>query len=169
MVHLQKFHDQYSRDGLLVLAKWMERSVSTVAAPTTALMLLSVGFVFLSEGIQKFLFPHALGVGRFMKIGIPAPEILAPFARICEVVCGLLVLPGLPHTLGRHSGHRGHPVAITATKKIPILLKSGLWAIAHEARTDFSMLLGSLFLVTVGAGPWSVDKRLTRGGDREHV
>jgi uncharacterized membrane protein YphA (DoxX/SURF4 family) len=31
---------------------------------------------------------------------------------------------------------------------------------AHEARTDFSMLLGSLFLLIVGAGAWSLDARL---------
>jgi uncharacterized membrane protein YphA (DoxX/SURF4 family) len=29
----------------------------------------------------------------------------------------------------------------------------------HEARTDFSMLLGLLFLLVVGAGAWSVDGR----------
>jgi len=31
---------------------------------------------------------------------------------------------------------------------------------AHEARTDFSMFLGSLFLLLVGAGPWSFDSRI---------
>ena len=34
--------------------------------------------MFLSEGIQKFLFPDKLGPGRFDKIGIPAPEFFAP-------------------------------------------------------------------------------------------
>ena len=33
-----------------------------------------VGAVFLSEVIQKFLFPVENGVGRFAKIGIPTPE-----------------------------------------------------------------------------------------------
>lgn len=28
---------------------------------------------------------------------------------------------------------------------------------AHEARTDFAMLLGSIFLLVVGAGAWSLD------------
>jgi uncharacterized membrane protein YphA (DoxX/SURF4 family) len=40
----------------------------------------------------------------------------------------------------------------------------GFWAMAHEARTDWSMLLGSIFLLIVGAGPWSLDSRL--GGER---
>src|SRR5438034_1456568 len=46
-------------------------------------------------------------------------------------------------------------VAICTTK-IPIFLNKGFWAMAHEARTDWSMLLGSIFLLIVGAGPWSV-------------
>ena len=45
-----------------------------------------VGWVFLSEDIQKFLFPAALGVGRFEKIGIPAPRFTGPFVGIVEIV-----------------------------------------------------------------------------------
>jgi uncharacterized membrane protein YphA (DoxX/SURF4 family) len=33
---------------------------------------------------------------------------------------------------------------------------------AHEARTDWSMLLGSVFLLIVGAGPWSLDAMLAK-------
>jgi uncharacterized membrane protein YphA (DoxX/SURF4 family) len=40
-----------------------------------------------------------------------------------------------------------------------MLLDKGFWAAAHEARIDVSMLLGLIFLLTVGAGPWSVDAR----------
>jgi putative oxidoreductase len=47
-----------------------------------------------------------------------------------------------------------------ATTKWPILMNRGFWAAAHEARTDWSMFLGALFLLIVGAGPWSVDARL---------
>jgi len=42
-------------------------------------------------------------------------------------------------------------VAISSTK-IPILLNDGFWKMAHEARTDWSMLLGSIFLLIVAAG-----------------
>jgi uncharacterized membrane protein YphA (DoxX/SURF4 family) len=35
--------------------------------------------------------------------------------------------------------------------------RRGLWSMLHEARTDLSMLLGSAFIVAVGAGAWSVD------------
>ena len=62
-------------------------------------------------------------------------------------------------------------VALISTK-LPILLghgfwrfslsrlsSYGFWSMAHEARTDFAMLLGSIFLLIVGAGAWSLDAR----------
>ena len=144
------------------------RCLSSSAPLATILLRLSVGLVFLSEGIQKFLFPAALGVGRFMKIGIPAPEILAPFVGVFEIVCGLLVLLGLLTRWAAVPLIVNMLVAI-ATTKIPILLKSGFWAMAHESRTDFAMLLGSLFLLIVGAGAWSVDARLGRTARKDNA
>jgi putative oxidoreductase len=38
----------------------------------------------------------------------------------------------------------------------------GCFSMAHEARTDFCMLLGSLFLLIVGSGPWALDQRLSQ-------
>ena len=37
---------------------------------------------------------------------------------------------------------------------------------AHEARDDFLMLLGSLYLLIAGAGQWSVDAALARRASR---
>ncbi len=136
------------------------------APAATLLVRLLVGGVFLSEGIQKFVYPDSLGVGRFVKIGIPAPAVMAPFVGVVETVGGLLLVVGLLTRLA------GVPLVIDmlvaiATTKVPVLVKSGFFAMAHEARTDYSMLLGSLFLVLVGSGPLSVDARLwrtTRGG-----
>jgi uncharacterized membrane protein YphA (DoxX/SURF4 family) len=45
-------------------------------------------------------------------------------------------------------------------------MKSGFWAMAHEARVDYAMLLGCIFLLIAGAGTWSLDAGLT--GDAEH-
>ena len=137
--------------------------VNRIAAPDASaaviLIRLAVGAVFLSEGIQKFLFPAELGVGRFMRIGIPAPEIMAPFDGAFEIVCGVMLLVGLLTRLAAIPMIINMLVAISTTK-IPILVKSGFWAMAHEARTDWAMLLGSLFLLIVGSGPWSLDARL---------
>src|SRR5438552_6537144 len=67
--------------------------VTATSAPRSVILIrLAVGAVFLSEGIQKFLFPNDLGVGRFIKIGIPAPQIMAPFVGVIEIVCGGLII-----------------------------------------------------------------------------
>lgn len=129
------------------------------AAPrATILVRILVGWVFLSEGIQKFLYPAALGVGRFVKIGIPAPHFFAPFVGAVEIVCGGLLIIGLLTRLAAIPLLINISVAI-ATTKIPLLEKSGFWAAMHEARTDFCMWLGCLFLLIVGSGPWSVDSK----------
>jgi uncharacterized membrane protein YphA (DoxX/SURF4 family) len=60
------------------------------SAPRSIILIrLLVGCVFFSEGVQKFLFPAALGLGRFQKIGIPAPQFFGPFVGVAEIVCGL--------------------------------------------------------------------------------
>src|SRR6266704_6968860 len=68
--------------------------LSTSAPASTVLVRLLVGSVFLSEGIQKFLYPADLAAGRFTKIGIPSPEIMGPFVGGCEVLCGALLIVG---------------------------------------------------------------------------
>jgi|SRR5215813_12386643 len=138
-------------------------TLQTHAPAAVFLIRLMVSGVFLSEGIQKFLFPSALGVGRFAQIGIPAPEIMAPFVGLVEIGCGLFLLLGLWTRLAAVPLIVDMGVAI-ATTKVPILLKNGFWSMAHEGRTDYSMLLGAIFLLCVGAGPWSLDAWL---GSRE--
>ncbi len=145
----------------------------------TILIRLMVGGVFLSEGIQKFLFADALGVGRFAKIGIPYPEIMAPFVGVCEIACGALLILGLLTRLAAIPMIINISVAILSTK-IPMLLGRGLWmfsppkanqigfwSMAHEARTDFCMLLGGVFLLIVGAGCLSFDALLAKSERKE--
>jgi putative oxidoreductase len=152
----------------------MSKLLRTTAPMPTLLVRLLVGGVFLSEGIQKFLFADAQGAGRFARIGIPAPDVVGPFVGGVEVVCGALVLIGLLTRLAAIPLIIDISIAIISTK-LPILLSHGFWgfslprlasygfwSMAHEARTDFCMLLGSLFLLIVGGGrKWSVDARLT--------
>jgi putative oxidoreductase len=141
---------------------FFQRFLATNAPAAVILIRLIVGGVFLSEGIQKFLMPEAQGVGRFTKIGIPNPEITAPFVGVCEVVCGVLFIMGLLTRFAAITMIINMLVAIWTTK-VPILLNSGFWSMAHEARTDYAMLLGSLFLLVVGAGAWSLDTKIVRG------
>jgi putative oxidoreductase len=130
--------------------------MSSTAPATTLLVRLIIGGVFLSEGIQKFLFPTELGVGRFERIGLPWPGVLAPLDGIFEIGCGTLLLLGLFTRLAAIPMIINMLVAITTTK-IPIFLGNGFWEMAHEIRTDYAMLLGSIFLLLVGAGKWSLD------------
>jgi uncharacterized membrane protein YphA (DoxX/SURF4 family) len=131
------------------------------------LVRLAVGAVFLSEGIQKFLFPETCGVGRFTQIGIPGPCVMAPFVGGVEILFGALVLAGLFTRLAALPLLIDISVAI-ATTKVPLLLQKGFWAAAHEARTDYAMFLGLCFLILAGGGEFSVDSmRMKRkpGGD----
>ena len=130
------------------------------AAKATLLIRILVGWVFLSEGIQKFLFPDALGVGRFVKIGIPWPQVMAPFVGVVEIVCGVLLLVGLITRLASIPLLIDICVALYSTKIIT-LAKNGLWSTLHEARTDVSMLLGLIFLLLVGGGTLSLDARVS--------
>jgi putative oxidoreductase len=131
----------------------------TQAPRATVLIRLLVGAVFLSEGIQKFLFPATLGVGRFIKIGIPAPQFFAPFVGMVEILCGTLLIVGLLTRLATIPLIVDISVAIISTK-IPLLATAGFWSMAHEARTDYCMLLGLVFLLLVGSGPLSLDRRI---------
>src|SRR5882672_10685952 len=135
-------------------ATWAQRTAKAIL-----LIRILVGWVFLSEGIQKFLFPDALGVGRFVKIGIPWPQVMAPFVGVVEIVCGSLLLIGLMTRLAAIPLLIDIAVAIYSTK-IVAFAKNGFWGTLHEARTDVSMLLGLIFLLLVGGGAWSLDARL---------
>jgi len=154
--------------------KLIRRIIESNAPAATILIRVMVGAVFLSEGIQKFLDPAARGAGRFVKIGIPFPEVMGPFVGGVEIICGVLVLAGLLTRLASVPLIINMTVAIVSTK-IPILLghgfwgfnlrelsSSGFWSMAHESRTDFAMLLGSVFLLIVGSGPWALDRRLAQ-------
>ena len=139
------------------------RILNTDNSKTTILIRLMVGVVFLFEGIQKFLFVDTLGAGRFEKIGLPSPEFLGSFVGCFEIVCGTLILFGLLTRLASIPLIIIMLVAI-ATTKLEILTQKGFWGMMHESRTDWAMLLGSVFLLIKGGGFWSVDKALTKNG-----
>ena len=122
------------------------------------LLRIMVGWVFLSEGIQKFLFPAALGAGRFAKIGIPAPQLMNPLVGIVEIICGAMLILGFATVLATIPLLIDIAVAI-ATTKIAALDKQGFWATMHDGRTDFCMLFGLIAIALLGAGSLSLDAR----------
>ena len=120
---------------------------------------LIVGLVFLSEGLQKYLFPESVGTARFEKIGFVDPAFWSYFTGAFEIACGFLILIGL---LTRLSAVPLFIIMITAfvTTKWPILMQKGFWVMAHEYRTDFAMTLLLIYLIIYGAGKWSVDFKI---------
>lgn len=138
----------------------LKRFIKTDHAKSTLLIRLMVGAVFLSEGIQKFLFPAVRGAGRFEKIGLPDPEFLGSFVGAFEILSGLLILLGLLTRLAAVPTLIIMVVAM-ATTKAEVLANQGFWELMHGSRTDLSMLLGSVFLIIRGAGAYSIDHRLT--------
>ncbi|GGU91524.1 putative membrane protein [Streptomyces albospinus] len=155
------------------LSVWAAKLVGTTAPRSVVLIRLYVGAVFLVEGILKFLREQTLGTGRFGKAGIPAPDFFAALDGVFEILCGVLILAGLLTRLAAVPMVVDMLGALLITK-LAILWggsgvyhgESGWWDFAHEARLDFAQLCGSLFLLIVGAGAWSVDARLSSGGGR---
>jgi putative oxidoreductase len=151
----------------------------TQASGWTILVRIMVGLVvFFPEGIQKLAFPSILGSGRFAAIGIPYPNFTGPFVGVVEIACGALVILGLFTRLAAIPLIVIMVVAILSTK-VPILLghnfwifhlpklpRYGFWSMMHEARDDFAMLLGLLYLLIEGGGAWSLDALLSRDRSR---
>ena len=102
---------------------------------TTIIIRLIVGAVFLSEGIQKFLFPAIRGAGRFEKIGLPSPEFLGSIVGTAEILCGALILIGLLTRLASIPLIIIMLVAI-ATTKADVLANQGFWEMMHRSRID---------------------------------
>ena len=136
------------------------KMLKTDNSNTTILIRLMVGAVFLSEGIQKFLFPAIRGAGRFEKIGFSSPELMGSLVGTTEIIAGTLILLGLFTRLAAIPLIIIMIVAI-ATTKFDILNNQGIWEMLHAMRTDWAMLLGSLFLLIKGGGSGSLDKILT--------
>lgn len=134
--------------------------ITTVNNNQPVLIRLIVGFIFLSEGIQKFLFPELTGTGRFEKIGFNDPAFWAYFTAVFEIGSGIFILPGL---LTRLAAFPLLVIMITAfiTTKLPILHEKGFWQFAHDYRTDFAMTILLLYLIIYGSGKLSLDSSIT--------
>ena len=125
----------------------------------TLICRLIVGLIFLSEGIQKFLFPDVVGAGRFAKLGFSRPAFWACFTGTFEIICGSLILLGLFTRLA------AIPLLIIMivafiTTKYPELIEKGFWITAHNGRTDFAMTLLLIYLLLYGGGRASLDFKL---------
>ena len=139
------------RLGLIILA--------SVNDNRAILVRIIVGLIFLSEGIQKFLFPTLMGAGRFLDIGFNHAAIWAYLTGTFEIICGALVLFGL---FTRVAAVPLLIIMLTAfvTTKWPVMIHIGFWAMLHEYNTDFALTLLLIYLLIFGSGRWSFDSRI---------
>ena len=140
------------------------------------LLRLMAGGVFLWEGILKFVYTNQ-GVGRFTKLGFPAPHFTATAVGCLEIVGGILVLSGFMTRLIAVPFIIQMLVAIASTKISlylgtsplplpPVPPQVGLWAVLHEVRSEYAQMMTCAFLLLVGPGRWSIEALLARGQSR---
>ena len=138
----------------------------------TVLLRLMAGGVFLWEGILKFVYTNQ-GVGRFTKIGIPAPSEMATFIAVLEIVGGVLLITGFLTRLIAVPFIIEMVVAMLSTKIAlflgtsplplpPVPPQVGMWAVLHEIRSDYAQIMSVIFLLIVGPGRLSIDALMAR-------
>jgi uncharacterized membrane protein YphA (DoxX/SURF4 family) len=127
------------------------------SAKAQIIIRLIPGIVFLLEGIQKFLYPHELGVGRFNAIGISHADFWASFVGIVEILFGSLLIIGVYTRLATIPLLFDMAVAFVYTKW-PILVNKGFFPMFHEYRVDFAMTGLLIYLLIYGGRIGSSDK-----------
>lgn len=161
-------------EAVMKLKEWFQYLIQPpTSGPKANLVLrLMAGGVFFSEGLIKFTFANQ-GVGRFTKLGIPLPEIVAPAVAVLEVGGGLLLMSGLGTRLISVPFIIEMLVAMLSTKfgiyhgtsplpPPPAPPISGGWAVLHEIRSEYAQMMSCIFLFAVGPGPWSLDALWSR-------
>src|SRR5713101_4419121 len=162
-----------AQKGLIMkrLSAWLLHPPDS-APKATILVRLMAGGVFVWEGILKFVYKNQ-GVGRFTKIGIPAPHATAVFVGGLEILGGILLIAGFMTRLIAIPFVIEMLVAIASTKIALYLGTSplplppapptvGIWAVLHEVRSEYAQIMSVLFLGIVGPGPWSLDAVFAR-------
>lgn len=144
----------------------------TSAPKATLAIRLMAGGVFFWEGLLKFVYANQ-GIGRFTKLGLPVPHVLAPAIAVLEIGGGLLVMGGLGTRLIAVPFIIEMVVAMLSTKigvylgtsplpKPPSPPTVGIWAVLHEIRSDYAQIMSCIFLLVAGPGPWSLDAWLQK-------
>jgi len=156
------------------LIDWLLRP-DTEGPGSIVLLRLMAGAVFLWEGMLKFVYTNQ-GVGRFTKLGFPAPHFTATADGWFEIIGGILLLSGFLTRLIALPFIIEMLVAMASTK-IPLYLGTsplplppvppqvGFWAVLHEIRSEYAQLMTCAFLLLAGPGRWSIDAFLARRGE----
>lgn len=139
----------------------MTNTTAPSAAASLGLLVLRivVGAVFTAHGAQK-IFEYTIPgtIGSFAGMGVPMPEIAAPFVAFVELIGGILLVLGLFTRLA------GILLAIDMVVALVLVhLAAGLWV--GEGGYELVAVLGAaaLALALTGAGRFSLDGALLRG------
>ncbi|MGK3949617.1 DoxX family protein [Microbacterium sp. K2] len=139
----------------------MTNTTAPSAAASLGLLVLRVvvGAVFAAHGAQK-IFEYTIPgtIGSFAGMGVPMPEIAAPFVAFVELIGGILLVLGLFTRLA------GVLLAIDMVVALVLVhLSAGLWV--GEGGYEFVAVLGAaaLALALTGAGRFSIDGAFLRG------
>ena len=147
-------------DGLLAV----RRLILTIAVrlewlpPTLARFTL--GWIFLWSGWGKL--NNLDGVIEFFgTLGIPHPELQAPFASATELVCGALLLGGVFTRIASVPLIITMVVAIVTAQRENVTALGDLFGLA-----EYLYIVLLLWLGVTGGGPLSVDHLLVRWSER---
>lgn len=139
----------------------MTNTTAPSAPASLGLLVLRivVGAVFAAHGAQK-IFEYTIPgtIGSFAGMGVPMPEIAAPFVAFVELIGGILLVLGLFTRLA------GILLAIDMIVALVLVhLSAGLWV--GEGGYEFVAVLGAaaLALALTGAGRFSLDRAFLRG------
>ena len=125
------------------------------------LVRLLIACLAIIEGALKFLAPAELGAGRFERLGLPNPDLLAAIVGTTELLCGGLVLLGL-FTRAACVPLMGIKLLALVRAQWPLMASQGFWMMAYQARVDLALLLAAISIAIGGAGAWSLDGWLRR-------
>lgn len=117
---------------------------------------LGVGLVFVSTGWGKLQNIDRV-IEFFRSLGIPAPELQAPFVAGTEFVCGALILAGFAARFA------AIPLMITML----VAIRTALWpelegVVDLAGREEFLLFLLLGWIAVAGAGPVSLDAGFVR-------
>jgi putative oxidoreductase len=121
-----------------------------------------VGWIFVEAGWGKF---HKLDqvIGYFTQIGIPFPQLQAPFVATMELGCGFLLLIGLAARVVSIPLIIIMFVAIETAKRAELHSISDLFSL-----NDFLFLLLLVWILIKGAGCISADYFLKQKCEHKH-
>lgn len=147
-------------DGSLALRRLVLAIAGALAWAGPTLARVTVGWLFVVSGWGKL---HNLDqvINYFGELGIPRPELQAPFASGTELVCGTLVL------LGLFTRVAGVPLIITMIVAILTAQKDNVHGLADLFGLIEWCYIALLFWLGVaGPGPVSLDALLVRWAER---